>query len=138
MGLKLQLLKDGKVIYQMPVTVDELDVGGVRRELEEFEEDLSKIQAFHDFFSNETRIRMLREMVRGFGCRFSELMETLDANQKIISENLHRMLELRMIQRIEKHPREVQYKPSPLGIASFLTCMAMRRIMDEIEEASGE
>jgi len=138
MGLKLQLLKDGKVIYQMPLTMDETEVDVVLRELGDFDEDLSRIQAFHDLFSSETRIRMLQEMVRGFGCRFSELMEALDANQKIISENLRRMSEMRLVKRVEKHPREVQYRPSPLGMASFLACIAMRRIMEEIEEVSGE
>jgi len=65
--------------------------------------------------------------------RFSELMDQLDVNQKIVNENLVRLRDRHLVNRHEKNPREVHYTASKLGFASFLAMAAIRRVMDELE-----
>jgi DNA-binding HxlR family transcriptional regulator len=135
MGLKIQLIKDGKVVLDLPLSIDEWQPESLQRELQSLEEDIQRIQTIHDVLSNETRIRILCELVRTLDCRFSELMADLGANQKIVSDGLRRMTKMYLVKRVEKHPRDVHYNPSPLGFASLATCLIMRRILDEIEQS---
>ena len=77
---------------------------------------------------------MLSEMIRASDRRFSELMDILDANQKIVSENLRRLVKKGLVKRVEKKPSQVHYIPTDLGFASMLACMVMHRILGELEE----
>jgi len=135
MGLKIQLIKNGKVVLDLPLNINEWQPESLQRELQGLEEDVRRVQTIHDVFSNETRIRMLCEIVRTLDCRFSELMADLGANQKIVSDGLRRMTKMYLVNRVEKHARDVHYNPSPLGFASLATCLAMRRILDEVERS---
>ncbi|MBS7612353.1 ArsR family transcriptional regulator [Candidatus Bathyarchaeota archaeon] len=135
MGLKIQLIKNGKVVLDLPLSIEEWRPEIFQRELQNLEEDIHRIQTLHDVLSNETRIRMLCKLVRTLDCRFSELMADLGTNQKIISDGLRRMTKMYLVRRVEKHPRDVHYNPSPLGFASLATCLIMRRILDEIEQS---
>ncbi len=134
MDLRIHLIKDGKVIFDLPLEPEEWEWERLHGELDSLERDLSEIRAIHDILSNETRFRMICEMVRRSDSRFSELMERVDANQKIISESLRRMVERSMVQRVERNPREVHYLLSRIGFASFISCLTMRRIIQELDD----
>lgn len=133
MGLKVQLIKGKKVILEFPLDIEEWQPEVLKQQLEEFEIHLPMISELHDILSNETRMRMLCEMVKTSDCRFSDFMECLDANQKIISESLHRMIDNELVERIERRRRDIHYTPSNLGFASLLTSIFMRKIIDELE-----
>jgi DNA-binding HxlR family transcriptional regulator len=135
MGLKIQIIKNGRVVFDLPLSIDEWEPESLQRELHDLEDDIHRVQTIHDVFSNETRIRMLCEIVRTLDCRFSDLMEDLGANQKIVSDGLRRMTKMYLVNRVEKHPRDVHYNPSALGFASLAACLIMRRIMDEVERS---
>ncbi len=133
MDLRVQLLKDGKVLLDLPLEPEEWELERLDHELDSLDRNLTKIQEIHNVLSNETRFRMLCEMVRSSDSRFSELMEKVDANQKVVTESLRRMMERSMVRRVERHPREVHYLPSRIGFASFITCLTMRRIIEELD-----
>jgi DNA-binding HxlR family transcriptional regulator len=134
MTLKVQLVRDERIILELPLKRREWKKEALESELEEFESDLVTSAEMHDIFSSRVRAKMISEMFRKSDRRFSELMNTLDANQKIVSENLQRMVKKRLVRRIEKKPSEVHYVLSDLGFASMIGCMVMSRIMDELEE----
>jgi DNA-binding HxlR family transcriptional regulator len=133
MGLKLQLVKDDRIIFEMPLGLDEWDRHQLEDEINDFEDEIKDVEGFHDLYSNKTRIRMLCEITRRSDPRFTDLMEELDANQKIIYDSLQRMMKNDLVERVERHPRNVHYKLSQLGFASILMCAATQRVMEEIE-----
>ncbi|MBO3802419.1 MAG: hypothetical protein JTT11_00850 [Candidatus Brockarchaeota archaeon] len=133
MGLKLQLVKDDKVIFEMPLGMHDWDQKRLEEEMEEIEEEIGEIEALHDLYSNRTRIKMLCEITKRSDPRFTDLMEELDANQKIIYDALQKMIKNDLVERVERHPRNVHYRLSRLGFASILMCAATRRVMEEIE-----
>jgi len=133
MDLRVQLIKDGKVLLDLPLQPEEWTREELAQELDSLIGNLTRIQEIHNVLSNETRFRMMCEMARSSDSRFSELMEKVDANQKVVSESLRRMVDRSMIYRVERHPREVHYLLSRLGFASFITCLTMRRIIEELD-----
>jgi DNA-binding HxlR family transcriptional regulator len=133
MSLKLQLVKGSRVIYEMPLDINNWTREEIRDELGLLEREIGKVRAIHEMFSNETRIRMLNSIIRNMDVRFSELMDQLDVNQKIVNENLERLRDRHLVNRHEKNAREVHYTASKLGFGSFLAMAAIRRVMDELE-----
>ncbi|HJX24033.1 MAG TPA: hypothetical protein VJ574_06510 [Candidatus Bathyarchaeia archaeon] len=133
MGLKIQLVSGNKVIYQLPLSIEDWERETLEEELDELETDLSEILEVNDILSNRTRLRLLCKNIRDVDSRFTEFMEDLDSNQKVISENLHRMMEMELIERTEKNSREIYYNPSDLGFASILTCLTMRKVLGEVK-----
>jgi DNA-binding HxlR family transcriptional regulator len=132
-GLKLQLVKGNKIVFEMPLGIHEWDQKRLEEEIEEIEEEIGAVEALHDLFSNRTRIKMLCEITKRSNPRFTELMEELDANQKVIYDSLQKMMKNDLVERIERHPRNVHYRLSQLGFASILMCAATLRVMEEIE-----
>jgi DNA-binding HxlR family transcriptional regulator len=133
MVLKIQLVEDGKVLLEMSLERETWGKEALESELVGFESTLEEVAEMHDIFSNQMRTRMLCEMIRSSDRRFSEFMEILDANQKIVSENLRRMVKNGLVERIEKRPGEVHYVPTNLGFATTLAFRMMDRILDELE-----
>ena len=134
MGLKLQLVKDGKIIFEMPLGIDEWDRSELEEEIKEIEDEINNIEELHDLYSNKTRIRMLCEITLRSDPRFTDLMAQLDTNQKIIYDSLQKMMKNDLVERIERHPRNVHYRLSQLGFASILMCAATQRVMEQIEK----
>jgi DNA-binding HxlR family transcriptional regulator len=133
MTLKFQLVKDNKIIYEMPLEMNDSTKTRINEELEILEREIGRVRAIHEMLSSETRIRMLSSIIRNMDVRFSEFMDQLDANQKVVNENLERLRNLHLVNRHEKNPREVHYRASRLGFGSFLAMAAIRRVMDELE-----
>ena len=133
MGLKIQLVSGNKVIYQLPLSMEDWERETLEEELDELETDLSEILEVNDILSNRTRLLLLCKNIRDVDSRFTEFMEDLDSNQKIISENLHRMMEMELIKRTKKNSGEIYYNPSDLGFASILTCLTMRKVLGEVK-----
>ena len=134
MTLKLQLVRDDKVIYEMPLEMSIWTRRRIEEELELVESQIERVSAIHEMLSSGTRIRMLNRIIQNMDLRFSDIMNQLDANQKIVNENLQRLRSRHMISRHETNPREVHYTASRLGIASLLMMTALHRVMDELKE----
>ena len=85
MGLKIQLVSGNKVIYQLPLSIEDWERETLEETMDELETDLSEILEVNDILSNRTRLRLLCKNIRDVDSRFTEFMEDLDSNQKIIS-----------------------------------------------------
>jgi DNA-binding HxlR family transcriptional regulator len=125
-------MRDDEIIFEIPLDQNTSHTTLIDASSEIDNEIFSMIK-LHKILANETRARLLMNVVRGLDRRFSQLMNELDANQKIINESLRLMLDEGLLNKIQKNRREVHYHPSQKGIAAFMACFALKRIMDEVE-----
>ena len=135
MTLKIQIVRDGEVIADFPLEREVWTKETLESELSEIESEstVDPVSEVHDLFSNNVRTRILSEMIRSEDRRFGELMDLVDANQKIVSEHLRRIIEKGLAIRVETNRSEVHYIPTAKGFATMLTCMVTRRILDELD-----
>jgi len=136
MGLKLQLVKDGHVIFEIPISITEWPKELLENELESIDEDFQRFSKIFDALSNETRIRMMIRMLleEDAPVRFADLMQDLRLNPKIVWENLGKLSQCGFLEKTGRG----KYRCSEFGQRAFtLMSLAMRRllkIIDEIEE----
>lgn len=91
MGLKLQLVNDNKIIFEIPLTVEEWRMDKRRmleRELEIFEREAEEFVRMFDAFSNENRIRMISEIAKDpdYRMKFMDIKGQTKLNPKIVTE----------------------------------------------------
>ena len=136
MGLKLQLVKDGRVIFEVPMSITEWPKELLEDEMKSIEEDFQRFSRTFDALSNETRIRMMRRflMEEDASARFADLMQDLDLNPKIVWENLGKLCQCGFLEKTGRG----RYRCSEFGQRAFMLMgLAMRHlleIMREIEE----
>ncbi|MFX1487085.1 MAG: ArsR family transcriptional regulator [Promethearchaeota archaeon] len=128
MGLKLQIVRNGRTILEIP-----LEEPGWRRlqdllesEFEEFDRSYRSLIRFFETLGNETRFRMLREMMQDEK-RFSDFMDEMELNPKTVNENLRILRERKLVKKAHQ-----RYKASPFGVGCFLSVFALRKIIDEL------
>jgi len=133
MKLKLQLLKDDKVVFEMPLSMDEWPRDRLESELDSFEQEIGRFTRLFDALSHETRLRM---MTRLFGnddltLSFADFMRDLDLNPKIVWEGTRKLREGGLL---SKSP-DGKYRCSDPAVAEFLMLsLALRRLFKAMEE----
>jgi len=136
MGLKLQLVRDGHVIFEVPISITEWPRELLEDELESIDESFQRFSKMFDALSNETRIRMMMKLLmeENTSVRFADLMQDLGLNPKIVWENLGKLSQCGFLEKTGRG----KYRCSEFGQRAFMLMgLAMRRlleIMDEIEE----
>jgi len=133
MGLKLQLVKDGRVIFEVPMSVAEWPKDMLENEFESIEGDFRRFSEIFDVLSNETRIRMMRRFLMGrdTSVRFVDLMQDLDLNPKIVWENLGKLSRCGFLEKIGRG----KYRCSEFGQRAFMLMgLAMRHLLEIIRE----
>jgi DNA-binding transcriptional ArsR family regulator len=63
MTLKLQLIRDGKIILEMPLSPMDWPKDQLEQEFEAFEEDFERFSNIFGALSNQTRLKMMRRLV---------------------------------------------------------------------------
>lgn len=130
MVLKLQIIRDGKLIFEIPLEprIRE-DVFSDLLATELRESDIKETVDFFGTFANETRLKMLKRMMLS-ASRFSDFMREFKLNPKVVNENLKRFKERGIIQKDQRR----RYSISPTGFGCIFTLFfALRRIMEELE-----
>jgi len=133
MGLKLQLVRDGHVIFEVPISITEWPKDRLEDELESIEESLHRFSEIFDALSNETRIRMMRELLmrENASVRFADLMQDLDLNPKIVWENLGKLSRCGFLEKTGRG----KYRCSEFGQRAFMLMgLALRRLLEIVEE----
>ena len=131
--LKLMLVEDGKTLWEMPLDARQWDRRTLRREFDEVEEEMERFERLFNALANEGRMRMMRTLSDNFdrSMAFTELMNTLGMNPKIVSDSTKR---LRSTGLIEKDG-DGRYRPTRTGEAQFLMMsVAMRRMLEILEQ----
>ncbi|UCH56885.1 MAG: winged helix-turn-helix transcriptional regulator, partial [Candidatus Bathyarchaeota archaeon] len=91
--LKLILVEDGKVLWEAPLQARAWDRGTLRLEFDEIEQEMERFEAVFHALANEGRMRMMRAFFRDLErpMAFTELMNELGMNPKIVSESTKRL-----------------------------------------------
>jgi DNA-binding transcriptional ArsR family regulator len=133
MKLKLQLLKDNKVIYEMPLTMEEWPRHRLENELASFEQEHERFARLFDALSHETRLRMMTHLFEDndLTLGFADFMKDLDLNPKIVWESTRKLREGGLL---TKSP-DGKYRCSDPAVAEFLMLsLALRRLLKAMEE----
>jgi len=133
MKLKLQLLKNGKIVFEMPLSMEEWPRNRLENELASFEQELERFTKVFDALSHETRLRMMTRLFEDDDrtLSFADFMKDLDLNPKIVWEGTRKLREGGLL---TKSP-DGKYRCSDPGVAEFLMLsLALRRLLKVVEE----
>ena len=133
MSLKLQLVKDGKIIFEIPLSPTEWPKDQLETELTAFEEDFQKFSSMFDALSNQTRLKMMRRLVQeeNSTMNFADFMRDLDLNPKTVWENSKKLSDGGFLTKTGRGT----YSCSEFSQAAFLTLsLALRRLLESLEE----
>lgn len=133
MTLKLQLVRDGKVILDIPLSRMEWSDEQLETEFEAFEEDFERFSSMFDALSNQTRLKMMRQVIQDENSttKFADFMKELDLNPKTVWENSRKLSDGGFLTKTGRGT----YSCSEFGQTTFLTLsVALRRLLDSLED----
>jgi DNA-binding transcriptional ArsR family regulator len=133
MKLRLQLLKDNKIVFEMPLSTDEWQRKRLENELDSFEQELGRFSRLFDALSHETRLRMMTRLFehdeQALG--FADFMRDLDLNPKTVWESTRKLRAGGLLTK----SKDGKYRCSDPAAAEFLmVSLALRRLLHTIEE----
>jgi DNA-binding transcriptional ArsR family regulator len=133
MTLKLQLVRDGKIVLEVPLSPMDWPKEQLETEFEAFEDDFERFSCIFDALSNQTRLRMMRRLVQDENStmNFAEFMKDLDLNPKTVWENSRKLSDGGFITKTGRGT----YSCSESGQTTFLTLsLALRRLLESLED----
>ncbi|PVX26982.1 MAG: hypothetical protein CW716_04625 [Candidatus Bathyarchaeum sp.] len=133
MSLKLQLVKNGKIIFEIPLSPTDWPKDQLETEFAAFEEDFEKFSSMFDALSNQTRLRMMRRLVQeeNSTMNFADFMRDLDLNPKTVWENSKKLSDGGFLTKTGRGT----YSCSEFSQSAFLTLsLALRRLVESLEE----
>ncbi len=133
MALKLQLVKNGEVLFEMPLNVERWSKDELKSELERFEDEFERFSEFFDVLSNEGRLRMMKRIFEDEDqtLSFADLMRELSLNPKIVWESTRKLTNCGLLEKSE----DGKYRCTRHGQAEFLmVSLALRRLMRALHD----
>ncbi len=133
MTLKLQLVENGKVIFQKPLSPTDWSREELVNDLNVFEANFQRYSKLFTALSNETRLRMMKRLIerKKRTVTFTDFMQDLNLNPKIVWENTRKLREGGLLVKIGRNG----YRCSQLGETSFMMMsLAFRRLLKTLEE----
>jgi DNA-binding transcriptional ArsR family regulator len=133
MKLKLQLKKDGQVVFEMPLSVEEWAKGRLTDELASAEHEFQRFSKLFDALSHETRLKMMKRLLEedDLTLGFGEFMRDLGLNPKTVWESTKKLQEGGLMVK----SKDGRYSFSEPGVAEFLMLsLALRRLSEAMQE----
>lgn len=133
MTKKIQLIENGKVILEIPLTFTDWSKKKLDDELETAEESFQRFSKIFDALSHETRLRMMKRLMEEEDrtMNFADFMHDLELNPKLVWENARKLSEGGFL---EKTGRGI-YRCSEFGETGFIMMsLALRRLIEALEE----
>jgi DNA-binding transcriptional ArsR family regulator len=133
MKLKLQLVKDDKIILEVPLSSTEWSRDDLESELESMEEDFQQFSRIFDALSNETRLKMMKKLLEEESrtINFADFMRDLELNPKLVWENARKLIEGGFLKKTGRG----EYSFSEFGETEFMMIsLALRRLIEALEE----
>ncbi|MDV3277550.1 MAG: hypothetical protein LYZ69_03675 [Nitrososphaerales archaeon] len=128
MTTELQLVKDGKVLYKIPIQAYEEDEEGLTMDVDQ--QDISRLVGIFSIAANEGRLRMMMELARRGEMKFSDLLK-MSTNPKLVKTCVDDLAEAGMLE----HEERGSYRSSERGTALAITMTAgLSRLLDMLEE----
>ena len=134
--LKLQVVRNGEIIFEMPLSPRDWSRPKLENELEAFEEDFQRLSKIFTALSNETRLMMMKRLMEEEDrtIHFTDFMRDLDLNPKLVWENARKLREGGLLEKIGRG----RYRCSGLGESGFMMMsLALRRLLAALEELEG-
>jgi len=131
--LKLMLVEDDNVLWEMPLSSRQWDRRSLSREFEEMEGEMARFESLFNALANRGRMRMMRSLFDNTegSMGFTELMNELGMNPKIVSDSTKRLRRSGLIEKDD----EGRYRTTRNGEAQFLMMsVAMRRMLEILEQ----
>ena len=129
MKLKLQLVRDGEIVWEVPLSPKDWSRSRFENELEAFEADFHRFTKIFNALSNETRLLMMKRLIEEEDrtMSFADFMRDLDLNPKLVWENARKLREGGLLKKIGRG----RYRCSEFGETGFLLIsIALRRLME--------
>ena len=133
MNLKLQLVRNGKTILEIPLSPLDWSKDQLETEFKAFEDDFQKFSSIFDALSNQTRLKMMRRLVEAEDStmNFADFMRDLDLNPKTVWENSKKLSDSAFLTKTGRGT----YFCSEFSQSAFLTLsLALRRLLESLEE----
>ena len=133
MKLKLQLVRDGEVLFEIPLSHTDWPREQLENELAAFETDFQKFSKIFVALSHETRFRMMKRLMEEEDrtINFADFMRDLNLNPKIVWENAKKLREGGFLEKVERG----KYRCSEVGQRGFiLISFALRHLIEALEE----
>jgi DNA-binding transcriptional ArsR family regulator len=130
---KLQLVRDAKIVFEMPLSPTDWPKEELESEFKSAEENFQKLSKIFDALSHETRLRMMRRLLaeEDHTISFAGFMRDLNLNPKIVWENSRKLTEGGLIEKTGRG----KYSCSELGQTAFIMMsLALRRLIESLEE----
>ncbi len=128
MTLRLQIVRDDEIIFELPLSPSDWSINALEDELEIFEDDFHQLSKIFAALSNETRLLMMKHLIeqRQRIINFSDFMKELDLNPKLVWENTNKLRAGGLLTKIGRG----QYRCSTFGESSFLMMsLGLRRLI---------
>jgi DNA-binding transcriptional ArsR family regulator len=133
MKLKVQLVRNGEVLFEIPLAPMDWPREQLENELEAFEASFQRLSKIFDALSHETRLRMMKRLVEEEDrtVNFGDFMRDLDLNPKIVWENARKLREGGFLEKIGRG----RYRCSDVGQSGFiLMSFVLRHLVEALEE----
>jgi len=131
MKLKLQLVRDGEVLFEIPLSPKDWPREQLENELKAFEADFQRFSKIFALF-HKTRLRMMKRLMEEEDgtMNFADFMRDLDLNPKIVWENTKKLREGGFLVKVARG----RYRCSDVGQRGFiLISLALRHLMETLE-----
>ncbi len=126
-------MKDGEVVYEIPLSPTNLHREELVDELNAFEEHFQKVSKIFSALSNETRLMMMKRLIqkRNRTINFSDFMMDMHLNPKLVWENTKKLREGGLLEKTGRG----QYRCSEFGETGFIMISRiLRRLIEEVDE----
>ena len=133
MKLKLLLVRNGEVLFEIPLSPADWPRERLEDELEAFETDCQRLPKIFHALSHETRLRMMKRLMEEEDrtMNFAGFVRDLHLNPKIVWENARKLREGGFLEKVERG----KYRCSEAGQSGFiLMSLVLRRLMEVLEE----
>ncbi len=131
--LKLQIVENGKILFEMPLSLTDWPKEQLESELHSFESEFERFSSIFTALSNETRLMMMKQLVEKEDrtVNFTEFMRHLDLNPKLVRDNARKLSEGGLLEKTGRG----RYRCSDFGESSFIIAgLALRRLIESLDE----
>lgn len=133
MKLKLQIIGNEKVLFEVPLALIDWQQDQLEYELGSLTEEYQRFSKLFIALSNETRLMMMRRLMEeeDHTVNFTDFMKDLDMNPKLVRDNARKLSDSGLVEKVGRG----RYRCSKSGEPSFImVSLALRRLMKELEE----
>ena len=133
MKLKLQLVQDGEVVFEIPLSPTDWPKEQLENELESLEDNFQRVSRIFAVLSHDTRLRMMKRLMKeeDYTINFTDFMRDLNLNPKIVWENAKKLRDGGLLEKVDRGI----YRCSSFGQRRFiLVSFAFRHLIEALEE----